>query len=64
MPGLSAFPELNLRLYITRRGKPGVWFVSLDAHSRIGVWIARRFFHLPYFNATMTTPPRRGGGAA
>jgi uncharacterized protein YqjF (DUF2071 family) len=51
IPGLSAFPEVNLRLYVERDGKPGVWFLSLDATNRIAVWAARRMFHLPYFHA-------------
>ncbi|MEA2696916.1 MAG: uncharacterized protein QOI66_1187, partial [Myxococcales bacterium] len=53
LPGFSAFPEMNLRLYVEADGKPGVWFVSLDAASRLAVWGARRFFHLPYFFASM-----------
>jgi uncharacterized protein len=53
LPGISSFPELNLRLYVNVDGKPGVWFVSLDAGSRLAVWAARRFFHLPYFHADM-----------
>ncbi|HUF49057.1 MAG TPA: DUF2071 domain-containing protein [Vicinamibacterales bacterium] len=53
LPGISAFPELNLRLYVEHRGTPGVWFLSLDAASRLAVWAARRFFHLPYFHARM-----------
>jgi hypothetical protein len=53
LPWVSAFPELNVRLYVTRRGRPGVWFLSLDASSRLAVWAARRFFHLPYFHARM-----------
>jgi uncharacterized protein YqjF (DUF2071 family) len=55
VPGLSAFPELNLRLYVEVGGKPGVWFISLDAANALAVWAARRFFHLPYFRADMTT---------
>ena len=31
LPWVSAFPELNVRLYVERDGKPGVWFLSLDA---------------------------------
>jgi uncharacterized protein len=53
LPWLSAFPELNLRLYVERDGKPGVWFVSLDAGNPLAVWAARRWFHLPYFHAAM-----------
>lgn len=51
IPGLHAFPELNLRTYVTAGGKPGVWFFSLDAGQRLAVRVARRFFHLPYFDA-------------
>ena len=51
LAGLSTFPELNLRVYVVRDGKPGVWFLSLDAANRVAVWAARRFFHLPYFLA-------------
>ncbi len=54
LPGLHAFPELNVRTYVTRDGRPGVWFFSLDAANRLAVWTARRFFHLPYFHAAMT----------
>ncbi len=51
MPGLHAFPELNLRTYVSVGGKPGVWFFSLDAGQKLAVRAARRFFHLPYFDA-------------
>jgi uncharacterized protein YqjF (DUF2071 family) len=27
LPYFSAFPELNLRLYVECEGKPGVWFL-------------------------------------
>lgn len=53
LPWISAFPELNVRLYVERDGKPGVWFLSLDAANRLAVWAARRFFHLPYYHAAM-----------
>ena len=52
IPRFSSFHECNVRTYVTpRRGDPvpGVWFFSLDALSRAGVWSARRFFHLRYF---------------
>jgi uncharacterized protein YqjF (DUF2071 family) len=50
---LSTFPELNVRTYVRHRGVPGVYFFSLDADNRLVVATARRFFHLPYFAATM-----------
>ncbi len=50
--GFDAFPELNLRTYVKAGGgKPGVWFFGLDAGQRLAVRVARRFFHLPYFDA-------------
>jgi len=54
VPGISSFPELNVRTYVTLDGKPGVWFFSLDAASRLAVRAARRFFSLPYFDALMS----------
>ena len=55
IPALRAFPELNLRTYVKAGGKPGVWFFSLDAGQKLAVRIARRFFHLPYFDAKFET---------
>jgi uncharacterized protein len=54
LPVLSTFPELNVRTYVTRDGKPGIWFFSLDAASRPAVEGARRLYRLPYFHARMT----------
>jgi uncharacterized protein YqjF (DUF2071 family) len=52
LPGLSSFLELNVRTYVhAADGKPGVWFLSLDASSRLAVELARRLFKLPYFHA-------------
>ncbi len=53
LPRLSAFPELNVRTYVVRNGKPGVWFFSLDAGNALAVAVARAWFHLPYFRARM-----------
>ena len=53
IPGLSAFPELNVRTYVSIDGKPGVWFFSLDAPNKIAVRVARRFFYLKYMDADM-----------
>lgn len=54
VPYLSAFAELNVRTYVIKDGKPGVWFFSLEAANPIAVSIARKFFKLPYFNAKMS----------
>ena len=48
IPGLSRFAELNLRTYVRYRGRPGVWFLRIDADKLLAGWIARRLFYLPY----------------
>jgi uncharacterized protein len=53
LPGFSTFPELNVRTYVRHRGRPGVWFLSLDARSWPTVRGARLVFHLPYVHARM-----------
>src|SRR4029434_453282 len=55
IPGLSRFPELNVRTYVTLGKKPGVYFFSLDAANIPAVCAARTFYHLPYFYASMKT---------
>jgi uncharacterized protein YqjF (DUF2071 family) len=58
VPVISAFIELNCRTYVSHGGeKPGIWFFSLDASSRLAVEAARRVYRLPYFQARMTGPP-------
>lgn len=51
LPGLTGFPEINVRTYVTRDGKPGVYFFSLDAAHRFAVAAARRWYYLNYFYA-------------
>jgi uncharacterized protein len=53
LPWLSAFPEVNVRTYVTVAGKPGVYFFSLDASNPLAVGAARLMFGLPYFVASM-----------
>ena len=54
LPGLSAFPELNVRTYVRLGDRPGVYFFSLDAASSIAVAAARVWFRLPYYRARMS----------
>ena len=55
LPGVSSFLELNVRTYVRAAdGRPGVWFFSLDATSRLAVRAARRRYRLPYFDARIT----------
>jgi uncharacterized protein YqjF (DUF2071 family) len=61
LPWLSAFPELNVRTYVTAGGKPGVYFFSLDAGNALAVHTARLWLNLPYFSAAMSVA-RDGNG--
>jgi len=54
VPGFSRFPELNVRTYVVRDGKPGVWFFSLDAASAVAAAIARASLRLPYCYARIS----------
>jgi uncharacterized protein len=61
LPRFSEFLELNVRTLV--RGvdeRPGVWFLSLDASSRLAVEVARRAYKLPYFQARMSAMRRDG----
>jgi uncharacterized protein YqjF (DUF2071 family) len=59
LPFASSFRELNVRTYVTRDARPGIWFFSLDASSQLAVEAARRLYRLPYFRADISVR-RRG----
>ena len=48
LPLFSSFYELNCRTYVRHGDRPGIWFFSLDASSRLAVEAARRTYRLPY----------------
>ncbi len=59
VPGLSHFLETNVRTYVHLDGQgPGVWFFSLDAANRVGAWLGRHWYRLPYHFAELSI--RRG----
>ncbi|HEY6963054.1 MAG TPA: DUF2071 domain-containing protein [Gaiellaceae bacterium] len=59
IPRLSTFAELNVRTYVTRDDKPGIWFFTLEAASTLAVEGAKRLYRLPYHRAQMSY--RRAG---
>jgi len=61
LPWVGRFLELNVRLYVERDGKPGVWFLSLDASSTLAVAAARTLLNLPYVRARMSMTALDGG---
>lgn len=61
LPWISWFQELNVRTYVhDGRGRPGVWFYSLDCNQPVAVLLARQLFHLPYFHARMAARLHEG----
>ena len=58
-PPFTTFPEVNVRTNVTRDGKPGIWFFTLDAASTLAVEGAKRLYRLPYHRAQMRAE-RRG----
>ncbi len=62
VPGISDFLEMNLRTYVhDDRGRPGVWFDSLECDQALAVWTARTLFHLPYQHAKMSLMKAQDG---
>ncbi|PWK15641.1 YqjF family protein [Tumebacillus permanentifrigoris] len=55
IPYTNKFPELNVRAYVTRDGKPGVYFFSLDATNPLAVSVTQHLFSLPYYHAQMSS---------
>jgi uncharacterized protein YqjF (DUF2071 family) len=52
---VRTFGEVNVRTYVTAGGTPGIWFLSLDAASRLVVDAGRRGLHVPYLHARIAT---------
>jgi hypothetical protein len=56
VPGLSYFPRVNLRTYVTMRDrkgqdKPGVYYFSVDAANLSAVWFGRIWLHMEYWHS-------------
>jgi uncharacterized protein YqjF (DUF2071 family) len=63
LPFVSSSFGLNVRTFVTRDDRPGIWFLSLDSSSRLAVEAARRIYRLPYFSARISLV-RAGGRIA
>ena len=48
VPYFGSFPEINVRTYVVREGRPGVWFFSLDVNRFLPALVARLSYRLPY----------------
>lgn len=62
LPGAFSFNflETNVRTYVVHRGRPGVYFFSLDASSMLAVWAAKIGWSLPYYYAAMSSDEDAG----
>ena len=50
---ISNFHEINLRTYVVKDGKAGVYFLSIEASKRLSAYISRKLSALPYKWAAM-----------
>jgi len=48
LPGVSTFPEVNVRTYVRSGDRRGVWFFSLDIDRLLPTAVARVGYRLPY----------------
>lgn len=57
IPFVSRFTEVNLRTYVRCGQRTGIYFLSIDAHNRLAVALARWLTPLPYRFAAMQFQP-------
>jgi len=61
VPGTSDFAEVNLRTYVTHGGRPGVFFLTLEAHNPVALLLGRHAYGLPYRRANLSLRPSGTG---
>ncbi|QRG65079.1 YqjF family protein [Brevibacillus choshinensis] len=61
IPYTTSFPEINVRTYVKASGKSGIYFLSLDASNPLITTIAKRWYRLPYYQASMDFRLNREG---
>jgi uncharacterized protein len=60
IPTATDFLEVNVRTYVKKEGKPGIYFFSLDASSTLSTIGARLGTNLPYHRADMNVTEADG----
>ena len=50
---VSDFHEINVRTYVEKEGKKGVYFINIEAEKTFAVWVARMLSGLPYEKSDM-----------
>ena len=59
IPGVSSMPQINIRTYVRREDKPGVYFLALDTNNLPTVLMTRLTLGLPYYQAELKWSTRR-----
>jgi len=54
IPFANTFPEVNVRTYVKKNGKQGIYFFSLDTSNKLAIKAARTAYSLPYFYANVS----------
>lgn len=52
-PPISNFLEINLRTYVTKNEKPGVFFLNIEAGNSVAAFISNKISGLPYQKSEM-----------
>jgi uncharacterized protein YqjF (DUF2071 family) len=53
-PPVSDFHEINMRTYVKKKGKQGIYFLSVEADKRSSALLSRAITGLPYVRSEMT----------
>jgi uncharacterized protein len=54
VPFTDRFLELNVRTYVVGGGRPGVYFLSMEADNRLAIALGRSLYYLPYLNSRIS----------
>lgn len=53
-PPISNFIEINLRTYVTKDNKPGVYFLNIEAEKWFSAYLSKKISGLPYEKSEIT----------
>jgi len=56
-PDFSHFHEINMRTYVVRNNKPGIYFLSLEAQKTFSALLARLMIGLNYYKSDISHRP-------
>lgn len=58
IPGANEMLQINIRTYVKRDDKPGIYFLALDTNRLPTVWLTRLALGLPYHHARISLKNR------